>query len=173
MGEVSQNNNWPNFDGSRALSTPTLHTAMKARPTAGFIGGTIGSLLIVAIMLILFAVQGTTPMFMATYTSAIGAGGPLAAGLVGGLLFVLSGAVWGALFAALVPNPTVLKGIGFGLVPALWLWVVVAPLMLGQPLFFGFAAPKIIMPFIFNCIVWGSATGWHARRHAQPSAALA
>lgn len=146
---------------------------MKASLRTGFIGGTIGSLAIVAIMLVMYAMQGVTPMFMATYQSAIGAGGPLAAGLVGGVLFVLSGAVWGALYAAVVPDPSITKGIAFGFVPALWLWVVVAPLMLGQPVFFGFAAPKIIMPFIFNCLVWGTATGWYASQNIQLSEAQA
>ena len=57
----------------------------------------------------------------------------------------------------------------FGLLPALWLWIVVAPVM-GQLIFFGFAPMQLILPFVFNVIVWGSFVGWYSqRRLAAPA----
>lgn len=135
---------------------------MYSRLQSGFVGGALGSVFIAAIMLAMFVVAGTPPMFMATFNATLGPASPIVAGLAGGALFVLSGALWGVPFAALVRTPTIGKGIAFGLVPALWLWVVVAPVMLGKPVFFGFALPKLILPFVFNCLVWGTTVGWYA-----------
>lgn len=134
---------------------------MQSRLRSGFVGGALGSVLIVAIMLVMLVLGGVTPMFVATFNATFGPAGPVVAGLAGGALFVLSGALWGVPFAALVRRPSIGKGIAFGLVPALWLWLVVAPGMLGKPVFFGFAPPKLIMPFVFNCLVWGTTVGWY------------
>jgi len=135
---------------------------MQERLRIGFIAGALGSLAITVIMLIMQFAMGATPMFVGTYQSVLGPSSLVVAELVGGVLFVLSGAAWGALFTALVDRPTLVKGMLFGLVPALWLWLVVAPVMLGQPVFFGFQVPQLVMPFIFNVIVWGSITGWYS-----------
>jgi len=135
---------------------------MQERLRIGFIAGALGSLAITIIMLIMQVGMGATPMFVGTYQSVFGPSSLVVAELVGGVLFVLSGAAWGALFAALISQPTLVKGMLFGFVPALWLWLVVAPVMLGQSAFFGFQIPKLVMPFIFNVIVWGSITGWYS-----------
>jgi hypothetical protein len=135
---------------------------MRSRLQSGFIGGALGSCFIAAIMLVMQAVGGVTPMFIATFNATLGPASPIVAGIAGGALFVLSGALWGVPFGALVRSPTIWKGIAFGLVPALWLWIVVAPMMLGKPAFFGFAPPKLLLPFVFNCLVWGTTVGWYA-----------
>lgn len=134
---------------------------MQSRLQSGFVGGALGSVFITAIMLVMLAIGGVTPMFIATFNATFGPSSSVLAGLGGGALFVLSGALWGVPFAALVRAPTIWKGIAFGLVPALWLWLFVAPVMLGKPVFFGFAPPKLIMPFVFNCLVWGTTVGWY------------
>jgi len=134
---------------------------MQSRLRSGFVGGALGFVFITAIMLVMLAIGGATPMFITTFNATFGPSSPAIAGLVGGVLFVLSGALWGVPFAALVRRPTIWKGIAFGLVPALWLWLVVAPAMLGKQVFFGFAPPKLIMPFVFNCLVWGTTVGWY------------
>lgn len=145
---------------------------MKERLRVGFVAGALGSLAITVIMLIMQVAMAATPMFVGTYQSVFGPSSLAVAELVGGVLFVLSGAAWGALFTALIKQPTLVKGMLFGLVPALWLWIIVAPVMLGQPAFFGFQIPKLVMPFIFNVIVWGSVTGWYsAERVPQGSVA--
>ena len=143
---------------------------MQSRLWSGFIGGALGSVFITAIMLVMFAIGGVTPMFMSTFNATFGPSSSVVAGLAGGALFVLSGALWGVPFAALVRAPTIWKGIAFGLVPALWLWLVVAPAMLGKPAFFGFALPKLILPFVFNCLVWGTTVGWYAPGSKGPVA---
>lgn len=135
---------------------------MQERLRIGFVAGALGSLAITVIMLIMQLAMGATPMFVGTYQSVFGPSSLVVAELVGGVLFVLSGAAWGALFTALIKQPTLVKGMVFGLVPALWLWLVVAPVMLGQPAFFGFQVPKLVLPFLFNVIVWGSVTGWYS-----------
>lgn len=136
--------------------------AMQERLRIGFIAGALDSLAITVIMLLMQLAMGATPMFVGPYQSVFGPSSLVVAEFVGGVLFVLSGVVWGALFTALVKQPTLAKGMLFGFIPALWLWLVVAPFMLGQPAFFGFQGPKLVMPFIFNVIVWGSVTGWYS-----------
>ncbi|MEF8816423.1 MAG: hypothetical protein V5A20_13340 [Salinibacter sp.] len=143
---------------------------MQSRLRSGFVGGALGSIFITAIMLAMFAIGGVTPMFMSTFTATFGPSSSIVAGLAGGALFVLSGALWGVPFAALVRAPTIWKGIAFGLVPALWLWLVVAPGMLGKPVFFGFAPPKLILPFVFNCLVWGTTVGGYTAGAKEPAA---
>jgi hypothetical protein len=134
---------------------------MQSRLQSGFIGGALGSVLITVIMLVMRGLGGITPMFVAAFDATLGPASPVVSGVAGGVLFVLSGALWGVPFGALVQSPTVGKGVAFGLVPALWLWLVVAPMMLGKPVFFGFALPKLVLPFVFNCLVWGTTVGWY------------
>lgn len=143
---------------------------MLGRWTAGFVGGVIGGLLIAALQCILWVVVGSPPMFVTIYQHVLGPAALGTAGLIGGALFTLSGGIWGVLFVASVSAATVLKGILFGLAPAFWLFLVVAPLMLGQPIFFGFTTFKIILPLLFNCLVWGGVVGWYVHRHEEPSA---
>jgi hypothetical protein len=145
---------------------------MRDRLRTGFIAGALGALAITVIMLVMQLAMGATPMFVGTYQSVLGPSSLVVAELVGGVLFVLSGAVWGMLFTSLVKQPTLARGMLFGLAPALWLWLVVAPLMLGQPAFFGFQVPNLVMPFLFNVVVWGSITGWYSAEH-MPQGQLA
>ncbi len=46
----------------------------------------------------------------------------------------------------------------FGILPSLWLWVVVAPVV-GNPLFNGFTTQGILMPLLFDVILWGTFVG--------------
>jgi hypothetical protein len=70
----------------------------------------------------------------------------------------------------MVKRPTVLKGILFGLLPNLWLWIAVAG-ALGKPLFNGFTLMGILGPVIFNMLIWGSILGWYASRKLNKVAA--
>jgi hypothetical protein len=94
----------------------------------------------------------------------------VAGAVVVGILFVLIGALWALLFAALVPNPTVAKGIAVGLLPTLWNWTFVPAVLTGGPLFGGFPAMGLILPLVMNCLIWGSIVGWYCQRHASRSA---
>ena len=146
---------------------------MQERWTIGFVGGLIGGVLIAALQGTLWMICGPVPRFVAVYQHVLGPAPVWTASLIGGALFVLSGGLWGVLFVASISPSTVMKGILFGIAPAFWLFLVVAPLVLGQPIFFGFAAPRIILPLLFNCLVWGGMVGWYVRRHEERSAFLA
>lgn len=87
--------------------------------------------------------------------------------IVAAVLFVLSGGVWGAFYRLLVRHPTVLNGFLFGLLPTLWMWIAVNAFV-GQPLFNGFTAKGLLMPLLFNMLIWGSFVGWYcSRRFAE------
>jgi hypothetical protein len=60
----------------------------------------------------------------------------------------------------LTRSPTVLKGFLFGILPTLWLWIAVNAFM-GKPLFNDFEWKGIVMPIVFNMVIWGSFVGWY------------
>lgn len=136
---------------------------MKASITTGFIGGCIGAIVLVVIMYIMKAAGMGEPGFLGMYrgmTHSESAADPL----IAGLLFVLAGGgIWGIIFALLVKNPTLVKGLLFGFLPTLWLWVAVNA-MVGKPFFNGFEIMGIVMPLIFNMLIWGSVLGWYCSR---------
>lgn len=78
-----------------------------------------------------------------------------------GFIVGFLGAIYTSLF-----KPGIGKGFFFGILPSLWVWLVIAPYM-GQPLFNGFAPRAIIIPLIFNCIIWGSSIGWHVKNKTK------
>lgn len=139
---------------------------MKSSLTTGFIGGCLGAIILAGIMYIGKATDlAGDPGFVTMYRSTIGTHSS-ADEFLAALLFIISGGIWGAVFSALVKNPTVLKGILFGFLPTLWLWVAVNAVM-GAPLFNGFGLKGIILPLIFNMLVWGSILGWYTSRKVK------
>ena len=128
-------------------------------------GGLWGSLAVAGAigLLVLVGVVPKAP-FTASYQSVLG-GGWVAATVIGGVLFVLIGALWAVPFALLVPNPTVLKGVLFGLLPTLWAWTFVPAVLTDGPLFGGFTAMGLLIPIVMNCLIWGSIVGWYCARH--------
>ena len=136
---------------------------MKASIKTGFIAGCIGAAILVAIMYLMKAAGLGEPGFIGMYrgmTHSNSASDPLIAGL---LFIIAGGGIWGILFALMVKNPTLLKGFLFGFLPTLWLWVAVNA-MTGKPLFNGFDILGIVMPLIFNMLIWGSFVGWYCSR---------
>ncbi len=133
---------------------------MKATLYTGFIGGCIGAFVLAIIMYILVAMgQMPSPPFLDMYrgmTHSSGSGDEL----ISAVLFIITGGIWGSIFALLVKNPNALKGFLFGILPTLWLWVVVNAI-LGKPLFNAFEVKGLIMPLIFNMLIWGLITGWY------------
>ena len=142
---------------------------MTASPKTCFVGALYGSVA-VALALALLVLIGQMPKapYVGNWQSLVG-GDWVAGAVLGGLAFVLIGALWGLPFA-LVPRPTVLKGMVYGLVPALFGWTVL-PLVMGGELFGGFALMGLLVPFVMNVLIWGSILGWYARRHAAAGAA--
>ena len=134
---------------------------MKFALKTGFIGGSIGAIVLALIIYAMQAAGKGIPSFVSTYRATIGV--HPADQLVALILFIISGGIWGLIFTWIVKRPTVLKGILFGLLPNLWLWIVVDG-ALGKPLFHGFTLMGILGPVIFNMLIWGSILGWYASR---------
>lgn len=137
---------------------------MAPRLRAGFAAGAVGSVFPIVFMIGRRLFGGPPPLFITTYRNVFGGAPLLEAACIGGVLFVLSGAAWGMLFSTFVTDPSSVRGMLFGIAPAFWVFVVVAPLLLNQPVFFGFAAPKVIPPLLFNCLLWGGFVGWFMRK---------
>jgi hypothetical protein len=133
----------------------------------GFFAGAIGAVILAAIMYLMMTGTGQVPAFVGMFRAWFGANPPLDH-VLGALGFVLAGGIWGLLFTALVHQPTLSKGMLFGLLPTLFLWLVLAPAT-GKPLFNGFTPQGIILPLVFNVIVWGSFVGWYCSRRIHPT----
>lgn len=139
---------------------------MKDSLTTGFIGGCLGAIVLAIIMYIMKAGGMGDPAFVGMYHGAFGEHSPVADQVIAAILFVISGGIWGLIFSWLVKRPTVLKGILFGFLPTLWLWVVINA-VIGKPLFNGFELKGIILPLIFNMVIWGSVVGWYTSRKVK------
>lgn len=130
----------------------------------GFIAGFLGALILIAIMYAMKLAQMGDPGFVGIGKTVLGDNlSPVILNVLSALGFAVAGGIWGAIFSALVKNPTVLKGMLFGFAPTLFLWLVIAPLT-GKPIFNGFAVQGILLPILFNVVVWGSFTGWFLSR---------
>lgn len=135
---------------------------MKHRLLTGFIAGCLGAIILGIIMYILMAAGMGEPAFVKMYHGTFGVHSA-ADQVIAAILFIISGGIWGLIFTWLIKKPTVLNGMLFGFLPTLWLLIVVNA-VIGQPLFNGFHAKGIIMPIIFNVVIWGSFVGWYVSR---------
>lgn len=130
---------------------------MSNRLLVGFTGGVLGAL---ALVLVMFAMQFASfgsPFFVEMYQSAFGPNPPVDH-IISAVLFLLNGGIWGLLFAAFVRHPTTLKGFMFGILPTLFTWIVLNPLV-GEPMFNGFTVIGILMPVLFYMVIWGTFIG--------------
>lgn len=141
---------------------------MKHSLKTGFVGGCIGAVVLALISYLMQAAGESVPSFVSTYRATIGA--HPADQLVALILFIISGGIWGLIFGWMVKRPTILKGILFGLLPNLWLWIAIAG-ALGKPLFNGFTLMGILAPIVFNMLIWGSILGWYASRKIKSKVA--
>lgn len=132
---------------------------MNNRLSAGFLGGALGAVLLLVIMYLLQAAGMGAPGFVQMYQAMFGANPPMDH-ILGAIIFILSGGLWGLIFAMLVKQPTIVKGMLFGILPTLWLWLAVNA-AIGKPLFNGFTAKGILMPLLFNVVIWGAFIGWY------------
>jgi len=141
-------------------------TGAGARAGVGAIAGLIGGATATAAWYAAFwaGAAALPPSLAAARTVAAGNGAAVAVGILGSLV---AAAVWGALFGLLVRKPTVLKGMAFGLLPAVFQWLVLAPLS-HRPLFFGATAAAILLPILFCVLLWGGITGYYAGRWLRP-----
>jgi hypothetical protein len=134
---------------------------MRHSLKVGFIGGCLGAIVLAIIFFIMQFMGKGAPGFVSTYRATIGT--HPADQFVAVILFILSGGIWGLIFTWMVKRPTVIKGIFFGLLPNLWLWVVVNG-AIGKPLFNNFSTMGILGPVIFNMLIWGSILGWYTSK---------
>ncbi len=135
---------------------------MDNRLVQGFIAGAIGALILTVIMYIMKGAGMGDPAFVGMYKGAVG-DNPPGGQVVAAILFIISGGIWGLIYALFVKHPTVLNGFLFGILPTLWLLVVVNA-TIGKPLFNGFTAKGLLMPIIFNMVIWGTFVGWYMSR---------
>ena len=158
----------PAIGGTVAPRQPTYPASgPRTRAATGAVAGIIGGV-IAATMWYLLHWTGVAPMPPSLAVARWGArfSGPMASvvGIVGS---VVAAAGWGALFGLLVGKPTVLKGMLFGLLPAVFQWAVLAPLS-RQPIFFGATAAALALPLLFCALVWGGITGYYCGRWLRP-----
>ncbi len=135
---------------------------MDNRLVQGFIAGAIGALILTIIMYIMKGAGMGDPAFVGMYTAAFG-DNPPEGQIIAAIIFLISGGIWGLVYALFVKHPTVLNGFIFGILPTLWLLVVVNA-TIGKPLFNGFTAKGLLMPIIFNMVIWGTFVGWYMSR---------
>lgn len=140
---------------------------MNKRLSAGFTGGALGALLLIVVMYIMMLIGMGDPAFLKMYRAMFSTNPPVDH-IIAGLLFLLAGGLWGVLFAAMVKHPTILKGMLFGLLPTFFLWVVINPII-GQPLFNDFTVKGLLMPLIFNVVIWGTFIGWYMEKRYVPA----
>ncbi len=139
---------------------------MKHPLKTGFIGGCLGAVILAIITYFMQAAGKGLPPFVSTYRATIGT--HPADQVIALILFIISGGIWGLLFTWMVKRPTIINGILFGLLPTLWLWIVVNS-VIGKPLFNGFSLMGIVTPVIFNMLIWGSILGWYTSRKLKTS----
>lgn len=135
------------------------------RVKEGFAGGFLGGVFLVLLMALLQLLFRWTPLFVAVFEEVVGGGASVVVWGAGALTFCISGGVWGIVFRGLARHPNPQNGMLFGVVPTLWLWLVVAPVLLGQPSFFGFSVRPMVQPVVFNVFLWGPFVGWYCREH--------
>jgi hypothetical protein len=137
---------------------------MKHKLKTGFIGGSIGAVVLAIIFYVMQAAGKGVPSFVYMYRATIGA--HPAYQIVAFILFIISGGIWGLIFTWIVKRPTILKGMLFGLLPNLWIWLAIDSFF-GKPLFNGFTLMGIVGPIIFNMLIWGGILGWYASRKSK------
>ena len=141
------------------------------RAASGAMAGLIGAAVVVAVAYLVHAAGliPATPALEAAIRILAGRGGTMLSHVGAALGSLIAGALWGLVFGLLVRRPTILKGMAFGLVPALFQWMVMSPL-LGDGLFFRRlgAGAGIGLPVLFNVLIFGSIVGYFCGRWLRP-----
>ena len=131
----------------------------------------VGALVLWIIQLAMMQMPGGQPPLGNAFAAKLFGLNGTTATIVGLLLFLGAGAIWGAIYAAVVPKINWISGLIFGLVP--WLVVMFAVLpMLGKPVFAGGDLKGILAPLVLNCI-WGAIVGALAPKFEAPRPTVA
>ncbi len=149
--------------------SPMPFPSMISRIRSGFVAGTVAALALAALFYVLLAAGvGDTPGFVGTFRFTFGEHGLIDHAL-GLALYAVSGGIWGALYAWLVPRNAVWKAMLFGIVPTLWFGTAVLGAT-GKPLFLGGDPTKLAMSLVYNCLIWGGVLGLILARRQDDAA---
>ena len=129
------------------------------------VGALLGSLAVLGTLslLVLIGIVPVAP-WVAMWQTFIGGEDWVVPAVAGGALFVLAGVLWGLPFG-LVREPSVFKGVVYGVLPTLWAWTGM-PLLMGQAPLGGLEPIPLVLPVVMNCFIWGSILGWYTHRKA-------
>ena len=124
-----------------------------SRVGAGAVGGLVGAVFLAAIAYLMFWTDPANPADTPDLRG--GRAAPGSAPTAGSIMSRAPSASWrparhGGLFGLLVRRPNFLKGAAFGLLPTLFLWLVMAPLM-RKPLFMGCSTGRSCCPCCSTC----------------------
>jgi hypothetical protein len=146
-------------------------TGPRSRAATGAVAGVIGAAAVVATAYLLHAAGLIpAPPSLAAASRVVANGGHSALAYVAGAFAsIAAGVAWGALFGLLVRRPTIVRGMAFGLLPALFQCLVLAPLA-GQGVFFSRVGPAAGTAFtlLFNVLLFGGALGYFCGRWLRP-----
>ena len=136
---------------------------MKPSLRDAAIGALLGSLAVVGAfgLLVVFGIVKAAPWVL-MWQRFVGGEGWVLAAIVGGVLFVGIGVLWGLPFA-LVEEPSPFKGVVYGVLPTVWAWTGMA-ILLGQPPLGGLRPDGVLIPIVMNGLIWGSILGAWCRR---------
>lgn len=140
---------------------------MNHKPIKGaIIAGVLGALLLWIIQFVLLQMPGgAPPVGTAMASKILGLQGTIAT-VVGLALFLGAGAVWGAIYAAVVPKINWISGLMFGVVPWLVAMFAILPI-LDKPVFAGGTLKPILIALVLNCL-WGAIVGALAPKFETP-----
>lgn len=135
---------------------------MKASLRDCAIGALLGSLAVVGTfgLLVLVGVVKVAP-WVAMWQVLFETEAWVLPAIVGGLLFIGIGVLWGLPFA-LVDEPGPFKGFVYGVLPTLWAWTGMPIIMGGAPMG-GLDPIQMGLPVVMNCVIWGTILGWYTR----------
>lgn len=127
------------------------------------LGALIGSLAVVGSfgLLVPIGVVKVAP-WVAMWQTFLGGEDWVVPAIVGGLLFIAIGVLWGLPFA-FVDEPSTFKGVVYGVLPTLWAWTGM-PLLMDRPPLGGLDPIGVTLPIVMNCVIWGSILGWWCQR---------
>jgi hypothetical protein len=141
------------------------------RAATGAVAGLIGGAAVVTVAFLLHAARliPAPPPLAAAGRLLNGRGGPPLAYVAAALGALVAATAWGAFFGFFVRRPTILKGMIFGVLPALFQWLVLSPL-LGYGVFFRGMGTGVGIgfPLLFSVLIFGSTLGYFCGRWLRP-----
>ena len=148
------------WESARERAADFVERPSAAGAGRGFVAGAAGAGIAAGLMYALHAAGAAPrPAFVRASRRLLGRHGVLidhAAGLAG---YALAGGIWGSGFGAVVREPSVAKGMAYGLAPTAFNGAVIDPLIGNRP--FAADRPKqAAINALLGVAVWGCFVGW-------------